>query len=740
MKKLFTLILFLVLGSQAALMAQTCTPTYVPKPSQDCHKAIQLGCGLRYTYPTGIICGAGNIEDEIPTGSCLTANEKNTTWYVFKVRTSGRLQFAILPLDMTPPNDSGDTDYDWALFRLPLGDTNTLQTCALLTDNLNWQVSCNYSADDGATGILDTNETEDLDVQGAGGSKWNRPLYVNAGEVYVLAVDNFTGGTQIGYNIRFRAIEDMRNNADSTLGIADIRPETVDPRLDSVLQVPTCVRDGITFNFTKEFFCGQINDGAFQVINLVNPNLQFDIDTVYGIDCQQGGTKKWFVGFSPILIDSNYALIIRDTLTDICGKVLINDTLRFRVNPFVRLESFFDNQPQDSICSGQTIKVLAVPDEGLEARIGDFTYNWILLDSASGTETPLVVSDSVTIDSNIIQITRHVPLRTTIFLIVDARGVRTACSDRDTIALYVNPLPVAPVQTPVLSCFGEPADIIVGNPADSAYYTYKWTSTLARPTTRVPQYATFKVMSDTTTSFSLGRDSVQHRFQHDVFKVIVAYKPQYGGCALPQQTLNFYAGKYMKPMFDVDSLIRPGKKGLYVLDTNNFYNRSTFQTRNSSQFVGETWDFGDSSIIRQPGISEVVKHRFEAPGQYRVALTLVDSILPGLYCTQTFTRLLEFVPSYWESGRRGEIGFVPNIVTPNGDNRNDYLEFVGVPVDGYSLEVYNRWGKKVYSQSPYNNSWVPKDIDRGVYFYRLKKVRSELPSKDEVTGWFEVIY
>jgi gliding motility-associated-like protein len=61
----------------------------------------------------------------------------------------------------------------------------------------------------------------------------------------------------------------------------------------------------------------------------------------------------------------------------------------------------------------------------------------------------------------------------------------------------------------------------------------------------------------------------------------------------------------------------------------------------------------------------------------------------------------------------------PNVVTPNGDGENDalsfqYLEFFGPA----QLTVFNRWGIVVYSNSDYQNDWVPTVSD-GTYFYEL---------------------
>ena len=64
---------------------------------------------------------------------------------------------------------------------------------------------------------------------------------------------------------------------------------------------------------------------------------------------------------------------------------------------------------------------------------------------------------------------------------------------------------------------------------------------------------------------------------------------------------------------------------------------------------------------------------------------------------------------------------IPNVFTPNGDNWNDELEFVGVDqTQEYSIKIYNRWGRKVYEGTDALAHWDGGGHDEGVYFYVLK--------------------
>jgi gliding motility-associated-like protein len=61
-----------------------------------------------------------------------------------------------------------------------------------------------------------------------------------------------------------------------------------------------------------------------------------------------------------------------------------------------------------------------------------------------------------------------------------------------------------------------------------------------------------------------------------------------------------------------------------------------------------------------------------------------------------------------------------NVVTPNGDGFNDYLVFPNLNYyPESSLVIFNRWGKKIYENSNYENDWDGSDHSDGTYFYVL---------------------
>ncbi len=76
----------------------------------------------------------------------------------------------------------------------------------------------------------------------------------------------------------------------------------------------------------------------------------------------------------------------------------------------------------------------------------------------------------------------------------------------------------------------------------------------------------------------------------------------------------------------------------------------------------------------------------------------------------------------------------PNIITPNGDGKNDELKFTQERYNGMQLEIYNRWGTRVYKSDNYLNSWHAINQKDGVYYYS-----SMVKGCNPVKSWLNVI-
>jgi gliding motility-associated-like protein len=60
---------------------------------------------------------------------------------------------------------------------------------------------------------------------------------------------------------------------------------------------------------------------------------------------------------------------------------------------------------------------------------------------------------------------------------------------------------------------------------------------------------------------------------------------------------------------------------------------------------------------------------------------------------------------------------IPNVMTPNGDGRNDYFVIRNLlQYDYRHLIIKNRWGRTVYESDQYNNDWDGRGVSDGVYY------------------------
>ena len=63
---------------------------------------------------------------------------------------------------------------------------------------------------------------------------------------------------------------------------------------------------------------------------------------------------------------------------------------------------------------------------------------------------------------------------------------------------------------------------------------------------------------------------------------------------------------------------------------------------------------------------------------------------------------------------------IPNIFTPNGDNTNDLFIIANLEYYPNShLQIFNRWGKKIYDSPDYQNDWNGSNYSDVVYYFIL---------------------
>lgn len=77
---------------------------------------------------------------------------------------------------------------------------------------------------------------------------------------------------------------------------------------------------------------------------------------------------------------------------------------------------------------------------------------------------------------------------------------------------------------------------------------------------------------------------------------------------------------------------------------------------------------------------------------------------------------------------------IPNVITPNGDGKNDYFRIEGI-TDRWRLDITNSWGQSVYSSQPYQSDWDGQNLPAGVYYYQLYNT----VSGQRFRGWLHLL-
>jgi gliding motility-associated-like protein len=185
-------------------------------------------------------------------------------------------------------------------------------------------------------------------------------------------------------------------------------------------------------------------------------------------------------------------------------------------------------------------------------------------------------------------------------------------------------------------------------------------------------------------------------FVSDTSSVDVSYSAfaELNGCF--SDTIQYLVN--VQPTIDVGYLATPNPVVVYneaqFTDVSNAY---------VSNIVGSAWDFGDGNSSSGSSVA----HMYNVPGVYNVCLTTTtDANCSVEYCQDILVVPATITPI--------------NIITPNGDNFNDILEFQYLEFySNNKLEVFNRWGTKVFEASPYLNNWNASELSDGTYFYTL---------------------
>jgi gliding motility-associated-like protein len=162
---------------------------------------------------------------------------------------------------------------------------------------------------------------------------------------------------------------------------------------------------------------------------------------------------------------------------------------------------------------------------------------------------------------------------------------------------------------------------------------------------------------------------------------------------------------------DIDESFTPQLNFDKVYDCQN-PTELRMRVTNTGASITYAWALGNGDTLRGPAPDGYV---YPKPGTYPISVV----------AQRGNCRLAAAQPVVIEPPLRA-----PNVVTPNGDGKNDTFVLNRPDV---KLDVYHRWGSLLFHADRYADDWG-KDVVHGTYYYLLT-----FPDGRQCKGWVEVM-
>lgn len=345
MKRLFLIIL------TSLFAGKLCQAQLLPfnQPEQDACNALLL-CGNSFTTPYSYQ-GTGLVSDL--TNSPCSGGEGNSMWLRLEVNGAGIIVFTIAPLNLTD-------DYDFAVLDITGKSCDNLSSSDVIRCNFN-----NNQPGSNVNGIvgLNTTSTIPFTTSGATGGSFLQQINANAGDVYLIMINNFgdpfVGGPSSGFTIDFTGTTATFNGNN--------------PSLTSI--IPSCNNaQKLIVQVSENLKCSSIaSDGSdFSVSG-------GSVSSAIGLNCSgtSGYTDQIEISFSAPLAPGSHSLTVKtgtdgNTLLNLCDKAVPDPSdIQFYVSPYTEPGFVSVDTP---FCSELKIKLASrIRCDSLAKNGSDFT-------------------------------------------------------------------------------------------------------------------------------------------------------------------------------------------------------------------------------------------------------------------------------------------------------------------------------------------------------------------------------
>ncbi|MDF2456560.1 MAG: large protein, partial [Cytophagaceae bacterium] len=297
----------------------------------------------------------------------------------------------------------------------------------------------------------------------------------------------------------------------------------------------------------------------------------------------------------------------------------------------------------------------------------------------------------------------------TIYVVASQGTGAALCTNSDTLAveLLANPPSDGGVFN-LATCI--PTNYIIETTSfDGSLFTGTWSSTNGS--------ITFTSLTDSTTSISGLVDGVSDTLIYTIT----------GTCGVTTYQYNIKVGGYFSELEangpsdtlcvtqarNLNAWVNPAGNYTYYWVSNLDYNNPVI---NASSHI-------DSTTVPTYSIKPATEHNV-----YLV------------YVVDKTSQCRTDIDTAYIHALEGQDLNVPNLITPNNDNMNDYWVLrdrtTGKDLlPGSKFDLYNRWGQRVFTMDDYDNRFKADNISDGIYYFNVKSGCGD----KEYKGWLQIL-
>ncbi|MCC6817806.1 MAG: gliding motility-associated C-terminal domain-containing protein [Bacteroidia bacterium] len=259
--------------------------------------------------------------------------------------------------------------------------------------------------------------------------------------------------------------------------------------------------------------------------------------------------------------------------------------------------------------------------------------------------------------------------------------LKDGCSDSIVriAQLYVHPQLYGSVTTSAINCYGNKgtANLTMNAPGS---YTYVWNT--------IPQQTTASISANVGTTYKVKVTNTQTGCTYDTFATIPGYPRIRAYFAISPSGQCIYSNN---PTIQIINLSEGGTNGIWT------YGDGTQQAYDPNINPGHTYP-GDSD---QYTIRLIISNDGGCTDSFKLNVCVLDTVAL----------------------------FIPNAFSPNDDGSNDVFKIESGSVTKANIQIYNRWGEKVFETDDpkqgwdgrYGGNYCPNDYYVYVIRYKGKK-------------------